>query len=186
MLLTTLRVTTKLEGSALGMGLDGIQGKTGVLDVLASASSKGQVGVKGGVPASQESALNLSILGKTGLTNTLRGKRILLQSGRQRVLTGTGVVLVKQLAARQTGAGDGMAEGLGLRLGSRGSDESGLGLGGGGGRGKKVNLFADGAAKVLEGLLDVRGVVVGLVGVLRATSVVSDKRAQGKPSGART
>lgn len=163
------------------MGLDGVEGKARVLDILTSASSKGQVGVEGGVPASQESALDLGVLGETGLADTLRCKRILLQSSRQRILTGAGVVLVKQLAARQTGASDGMAEGLGLGLGSRGGDESGLCLGGGGGRGKKVDLFADGAAKVLESLLDVRRIIVGLVGILRAVSVVSDKREQGKP-----
>jgi hypothetical protein len=161
-------VTANAESGALGVSLDSIQRETRVLNVLAGASSEVQVSVESSVPTSEESALDLSVLGKTGLANTLAGKRILLQGRRKRILASTGVVLVKQLAARQTGAGDSMAESLGLRLGSRRSDESGLGFGGRGGGGKKADLFADGAAKILEGLLDVRGVVVGLVGVLRA------------------
>lgn len=161
-------VTANAESGALGMGLDSIQRETRVLNVLAGASSEVQVSVESSVPTSEESALDRSVLGKTGLANTLAGKRILLQGCRKGVLASTGVVLVKQLAARQTGAGDSMAESLGLRFGSRRSDESGLGFGGRGGGGKKADLFADGAAKILEGFLDVRGVVVGLVGVLRA------------------
>lgn len=61
-----------------------------------------------------------------------------------------------------------MAESLWLRLGSGRSNEGGLSLSRRGGRRKEGDLFADGAAKILEGLLDIRGVVVGLVGVLRA------------------
>lgn len=64
-----------------------------------------------------------------------------------------------------------MAEGLGLRLGARGSDESGLGLAGGGRRRQKRDLLANGAAEVLEGLLDVGRVVVGFVRVGGALSM---------------
>lgn len=64
-----------------------------------------------------------------------------------------------------------MAEGLRLRLGSWGSDESCLGLGRRGRGREEGDLFADGAAKVLESLLDVRRVVVGLVRILRALGV---------------
>lgn len=108
----------------------------------------------------------MGILSETGLANTLAGKRILLQGRRKRVFAGTSVVLVEELATRQTGAGDSMAESLGLGLGSGRSDEGGLGFGRGGRGGEEADLLADGTAKVLEGLLDVRGVVVCLVGVL--------------------
>lgn len=66
-----------------------------------------------------------------------------------------------------------MAEGLGLGLGGRGSDESGLGLTGRGGGGEEGDLFADGAAEVLEVLLDIGRVIVRLVVVGRALSAVS-------------
>lgn len=166
--LVVLRVTAKAESSTLGVGLDGIQRQTRVLDVLAGAGSERQVGVESGVPTGKETALDLGILGKTGFTNTLAGKRILLQSRRKRIFASTSVVLVEKLAAGQTGAGNSMAESLGLRLGGGRSDEGGLGFGRRSGRREKADLFADGATKVLESLLDVRGVVVGLVGVLRA------------------
>jgi hypothetical protein len=166
--LVVVGVTANAESGALGVSLDGIQRETRVLNVLAGAGSESQVGVESSVPASKEAALDLGILGKTGLTNTLAGKRILLQGRRKRVLAGTGVVLVEELAAGQTGAGNSMAESLGLRLGSGRSDKGGLSFGRRGGRRKKADLFAYGAAKILERLLDVRGVIVGLVGVLRA------------------
>jgi hypothetical protein len=66
------------------------------------------------------------------------------------------------------GAGDGMAEGLGLWLcGGRG-DEGGLGFGGGCGVGEKVDFLGDGAAEVGDRLANVGWVVVGFVGILRA------------------
>ena len=61
-----------------------------------------------------------------------------------------------------------MAEGLGLRLRGGGCGEGGLGFGGGGRGGEQLDLLADGAAEVVEGLADVGRVVVGLVGVLGA------------------
>lgn len=66
------------------------------------------------------------------------------------------------------GAGNGMAERLGLGLcGGRGS-EGGLGFGRRRGVGEEVDLLRDGAAEVVEGLADVGWVVVCFVGVLRA------------------
>ena len=61
--------------------------------------------------------------------------------------------------------------GKGFRLGLRagGSGEGRLGFAGGFGVGKEVDLFGDGASEVVEGLPDVRRVVVGFVGVLRAS-----------------
>lgn len=61
-----------------------------------------------------------------------------------------------------------MAEGLGLGFGGGGRGQGGLGFRGGGGRGEELDFLADGVAQVVEGLTDVGGVVVGLVGVLRA------------------
>lgn len=171
-----IALAAEAESGTLGVGLDSIKREARVLNVLTGAGSETQVGVKGSVPTSEEAALNLGILGKTGLANTLAGKRILLQGRRKRVFTGTSVVLVQELAARQTGAGDSMAESLGLGLGSGRSDEGGLGFGRGGRGGEEADLLADGAAKVLESLLDVRGVVVCLVGVLRAIESKSDRR----------
>lgn len=77
------------------------------------------------------------------------------------------MVLVKQLAAGQTRAGNRMVESLGLRLRGRRGNKSSLGFGRRGSRRKKRDLFADSAAKVLERLLDIRGVVVCFVLVLR-------------------
>lgn len=65
-------------------------------------------------------------------------------------------------------AGDGMTEGLGLRLCRGWRCECGLGFGRGGGGREEVYFLRDGATKVVEGLADVGRVVVGLVGVLRA------------------
>lgn len=66
----------------------------------------------------------------------------------------------------ECGAGNGMAERLGLRLCGGRRGESGLGLGGGGRGREQVDLLGDGAAQVGDGLADVGGVVVGLVGIL--------------------
>jgi hypothetical protein len=162
--------TTNAESSALGVSLDGVKRETRVLNILAGTGGKSQVSVESSVPASEKAALDLGILGKSGLTNTLAGKRILFQGRRKRVLAGTGVVLVEELAAGQTGAGNSMAKSLWLRLGSGRSNKGGLSLSRRGGGRQKADLFADGAAKVLECLLDVRGIIVGLVGVLRGHS----------------
>ena len=70
------------------------------------------------------------------------------------------------------GAGDGMAEGLGLGLCRGRGDEGGLGFGGRGGVGEEVDFLRDGAAEVGDGLADVGWVVVGFVGVLRAVGGV--------------
>jgi hypothetical protein len=78
------------------------------------------------------------------------------------------VVLVQDLATGQTSTGNGMAEGLGLRLSGRGGYQGCLGFGGRCGAGEQLDLLADGAAEVLEGLLDVGRVIVGLVGVVGA------------------
>lgn len=158
-----------LEGVALGVRLDGVQRQAGLFDVLSGAGGEHDVGVERRVPAGQEAALNLRVLGQTSLADALHGEGVLLESGGQGVLASASMVLVQGLAASQAGAGNGMAKGLGLGLCGRGRDEGGLGFGGGGGGRQEGDLFADGAAEVLEGLLDVRGVVVGLVGILRAT-----------------
>lgn len=172
--LVAMCMAAQLESGTLGVSFDGIQGEARVLNVLAGAGSESQVGVEGSVPTGEETALDLGILGKTSLTNTLAGKRILLQGGCEGVLSGTGVVLVEELAASQTGASDSMAECLRLRLGGRRSDEGSLSFGGRGSRREEADLFADGATKILESLLDVRGVVVGLVRVLRAIKSMLD------------
>lgn len=172
--LVAMGMATQLESGTLGMSLDGIQREARVLNVLAGAGSESQVGVEGSVPTSEETALDLGILGKTSLTNTLAGKRILLQGGCEGVLSGASVVLVEELAASQTGTSDSMAECLRLRLGGGRGDEGSLGFGGRGSRREEANLFADGAAKILESLLDVGGVVVGLVRVLGAIKSMLD------------
>ena len=66
----------------------------------------------------------------------------------------------------ESGAGNSMAEGLGLGLCGRRGSEGGLGFGGGGCAGQQVDFFCHGAAEVVEGLADVGWVVVGFVGVL--------------------
>lgn len=157
-----------LESVTLDAGLDSIERQSGVLDVLAGAGRKHDVGVERRVPASKEAALDLGVLGDAGLSNTLHGEGVLLEGSGQRVLASTSVILVQGLATSQTGASNGMAEGLGLGLGGRRSDKSGLSLGGGGGGGKERNLFANGASEVLESLLDIGRVVVSLVGILGA------------------
>lgn len=105
---------------------------------------------------------------QTGLTNTLLGQSILLQSGSERVLASAGVLLVEQLGAGQAGTGNGMVEGLRLGLRGRGRGQSSLCFGGSGRRRKQLDLLANGATKILEGLLDVGGVVIGFIGVLGA------------------
>ena len=62
-----------------------------------------------------------------------------------------------------------MGEGFGLGLCAGGSGEGCLGFGRGFGVGKEVDLVGYCASEVVEGLADVGGVVVGFVGVLRAS-----------------
>ncbi len=165
------RSASKLPGVALDTRLDGIEGQAGLLNVLASAGRKHQVGVEGGVPAGQETALDLRILGQAGLAHALHGQGILLEGSSEGILAGTGVLLVEALAAGKTGAGDGVRERLGLRLRAGRCGKGSLGLGGGAGRGQQGDLLADGAAEILEGFLDVGGVVVRLGGIVRAASL---------------
>ena len=165
------RSASKLPSVALDTRLDGIEGEAGLFNALASAGCKHQVGVEGGVPACQETALDLRILGQAGLAHALHGQGILLEGSSEGVLAGTGVLLVEALAAGKTGAGDGVRERLGLRLRAGGCGKGSLGLGGGAGRGQQGDLLADSAAEILEGLLDVGGVVVRLVGIVRAASL---------------
>lgn len=153
---------------ALDASLDGVEGQTGLLNILTRAGGELEVRVEGGVPPGQEAALDLGVLGQARLAHALHRQGIFLQGGSQRVLTGAGVLLVQRLAASQAGAGDRVGEGLGLRLGGRGSSQGCLGLGGGCGRREERDLLANGAAEILEGLLDVGRVVVGFVGVLGA------------------
>lgn len=61
-----------------------------------------------------------------------------------------------------------MVEGLGLGLCGRRGSQGSLGLCGGGGLGEELDLFLDSTAKVVEGLADVGGIIVGFVGVLGA------------------
>jgi len=157
----------KLPCGALGPGLGGIEGQPGLLDILAGAGSEHQVRVQCGIPPSEVAALDLGILRQPGLADALHGQRILLQSRGEGVLAGAGVLLVQSLAASQRSSGDGVRERLGLRLGARRGRQGSLGLGRGCSRGEKRNLLADGPAEILEGLLDVRGIVVGFVRVLR-------------------
>lgn len=160
-----VQVTT---GSSLLASLDRVQGKTGVLNILACLSSEHEVGVESSVPASQKTGLNLRVLSQTGLADLLLGQSVLLQRVSQRVLTLD--ALRKSLGSGERSAGDGVVEGLGLGLSGGGSSQSCLGLGGGAGLREKVDLLVDGAAQVVEGLADVGRVVIGLVGVLGAVT----------------
>lgn len=128
-LLTLAPRVAQLEGCALGGGFDRIEREPRVLYILAGSSSELKVGVEGRVPTGQEAALDLRVLGETCLANALLGKRDLLKSGCKRVFAGPSMVLMQELTARQTGAGERVAEGLGLRLRGRGCDERSLCLG---------------------------------------------------------
>lgn len=146
--------------------LDRVQSETRVLNVLPRLRCEHQVGVQRGVPASQETGLDLRILGKTGLADLLLSQGILLQRSGERVLHMA--ALRQGLGAGERRACNRMVEGLGLRLGRGGRGQGGLGFGGGAGLGEEVDLLVDSAAQVVEGFADVGWVVVGLVGVLRA------------------
>lgn len=155
----------ELEDATLSPRLRRIKQKSRVLDAPARPRSEHQVGVKGSVPSRQKASLNLCILRESGLSNLLAGKGILLKRGSERILAGAGVLLLEELAAGQGGAGNGVGEGLGLRLGDGRCGEGGLGFGGAGGGGEELDLLADAAAEIGDVFADV-GVVVALVGVL--------------------
>ena len=153
-------------GGSLLASLNRVKHQAGILNVLARLSSEHEVGVKGGVPASQEAGLDLSVLSKTGLADLLLSQSILLQSSGKRVLT-LGA-LREGLRAGQGSAGNGVVEGFGLGLCRRRGSQSCLRLSGRASLRQKLDLLVDGAAEIIEGLADVGRVVVGLVGVLGA------------------
>lgn len=70
------------------------------------------------------------------------------------------------MRACKGGAGNGVIEGLGLRLGGWWSCESCAGFCWGRSGAEKIDLLGYGATKVIEGFSKVGRVVVGLVGVL--------------------
>lgn len=160
--------STNLPRVTLDPSLDSIKVEPRILDVRAGARREAQVGVERRVPAGQEAGLDLRVLGQAGLAHALHGEGVLLESGGQGVLALPGVLLVEDLGAREGGAGDGVGEGLGLGLGGGRGGQGGLGFCRGGGGGEEGDFLRDGAAEVLEGLLDVRGVVVSFGGVVGA------------------
>ena len=155
------------ESTALSIGLGGIQTQPRVLDLLASTCRELDVGVEGCAPASQESALDLGVLRQTGLANLLAGDGVLLKGSGQGVLARVGLLGGEHVRAVQGGAGNSMAEGLGLGLRAGWCGKCCLGLCGRCGARQEVDLLGDGAAEVVERLAEVRRVVVGFVGVLR-------------------
>jgi hypothetical protein len=159
----------KLPRVPLNPGLDSVEREPRLLDIRTGASGEAQVGVERRVPASQEAALDLRVLGETGLAHPLHGESIFLQRGGERVLTTAGVLLVQGLAGGERGASDGVRERLGLGLGRGRRGQGRLGFGRGGRVGEEVHFLRDGAAEVLEGLLDVGRVVVGFVRVVRTS-----------------
>ena len=156
------------KSTTLGVGLGGIKVQARVLDGLAGACRKHDVGVQSGAPAGQEPALDLSILRQPGLADLLAGDGKLLESSGKRILASARLLTGKHVGAVQRSAGDGMAEGLGLGLRGGRCSEGGLSLSWRGSGRQEVDLLGDGTAEVVEGLADVGGVVVGLVGVLGA------------------
>lgn len=164
---------SNLEGRAVRASLDSIKGQACLLDVLACAGREHEVGVQSGCPSVEEVALNLCILSKPGFANTLLSKRVFLESRSEGVFSGTSVLLVQQLAAGETGTSNGVVESLRLRLRRGGGSQGSLCLGRRACRGQKADLFANGAAKVLERLLDVGGVIVGFVGILGSAIIES-------------
>lgn len=163
LLTQTVQITTS---SRLLASLDRIQHKPGILNVLTRLGRKHQVGVERRVPTSQEPRLDLSILRQTGLAHLLRSQGVFLQRVRQGVFTGS--TLGQSLRSSQGGAGNGVVEGLGLGLRGRRGSQGSLGLCGRRGLGEKLNLLVDGASQVIEGFANIRGIIVGFVGVLGA------------------
>ena len=167
LMMLVLLLARQLEQSTLRPRLRSIQHQSRVLDTLSRTSSEHQVGVQCGVPASQESALDLCILCQSRLADTLGCKCVLLQCGCERVLAGARVLLLQEMGGGEGGARDGVGEGLWLWLGGWWCDERGLCFGWSAGGGEELDLLADAAAKVGQVLTDVV-VVVALVGVLVA------------------
>jgi len=167
----------ELPSGSLDASSNSIKRQTGLLDTLASARGKVDIGVEGRIPPSQETALDLCILGQTGLADALHSERILLKRRGQRILAGTGMLLMQRLAAGKTGPGDRMGKRLRLGLGRRWCRESGLCLGWGGGGREEVDLLTDGAPEVLECLLNIRRVIVRLVRVLGTVELAASARA---------
>lgn len=85
------------------------------------------------------------------------------------------------MTASKGGASDSMGEGLWLGLCAGGSGQSCLGFAGRFGMGEEADFIGDGASKVVEGLADVRRVVIGFVRVLRASKM--SVRSQGESVG---
>ena len=112
--------------------------------------------------------MNLSILRETSLPDLLFRESIFLKSCSEGIFAAAGVELLKQRAAGQRGASDGMVEGLGLGLGRWGGSQSCLRLSGRGGAAEQLSFLGDGLSQVTDGFADVGRVVVGFVGVLRA------------------
>lgn len=158
----------QLPHVALGLGLGGIQSQTTLLDTLPRAGGEHDVGVERGVPPGQEAALDLGILRQASLADALLSQGELLERRGERVFASACVLLVQRLAASQGGAGDGVGEGLGLGLRGGGRGQGGLGLGRGGRGGEELDLLADGAAEVGEGLVDIAGVIVSFGSILVA------------------
>lgn len=106
----------QLPHVTLRLRLRGIKRQAALLDALARARGEHDVRVEGGVPASQEAALDLRVLRQAGLADALLRQGELLERRGERVLAGARVLLVQRLAAGQGRAGDGVGEGLGLGL----------------------------------------------------------------------
>ena len=76
--------------------------------------------------------------------------------------------LVEEDGAGKGSAGDGVIEGFRLGLCGRGSDEGVGDFTGMTDVGEDVDFFSNSATEVVEGFADVRGIIVGFVGVLGA------------------
>ena len=155
----------------LSLGLCSIKPQPCILHAPPRPGRKHQIRIQRRAPTRQEPLLDLPILRQAGFSHLLARQRISLQSGSERVLSARRgrVGLDEQLAAGEGGASDGVGEGFGLGLRAGGSGEGRLGFGGGFGVGEEVDLVGYGASEVVEGLADVGGVVIGFVGVLRAS-----------------
>lgn len=156
------------ESTTLSISLRSIQAQPRVLHRLAGPRRKHNIRVQRRTPARQKSALDLGILCEPSLSDLLAGNSELLEGGRERVFAGTGMLTGQNVRAVQGGTGNGVAEGLGLRLRGGRCGEGGLGFGGRSRGGQEVDFLGDGAAEIVEGLADVGGIVVGFVRVLRA------------------
>jgi len=78
------------------------------------------------------------------------------------------MLLLEQLAAGQTGASNGMVEGLWLWFSRWRSSKGSLSFSRRGCSRQEVDLFTNGAAEVAEAFLEVRGIIIGFVGILGA------------------